>query len=172
MGGGCANKKGIRMKKPKIYLETTLFNYYFDKDRDGHADTLKLFAEIKEGKYEAYTSTYALDELEATKCDAKRLKMLRLFNEYDIAVLSGNAESLKLAEWYVGAGAIPESKFYDCLHIAVATVNDLDYVFSFNFQHINRVKTKNMTSAINLSEGYKPVTIATPGEVVEHGDNE
>ena len=33
------------MKVPKIYIETTLFNYYFDDDRDAHADTVTLFEE-------------------------------------------------------------------------------------------------------------------------------
>jgi len=27
-----------------------------------------------------------------------------------------------------------------------------------------------MTSAINIGEGYKPVTIATPGEVIEYDE--
>ena len=160
------------MRKPKIYLETTLFNYFFDTERDGHTDTVKLFKEMQAGKYEAYTSTYVLDELEETKDDGKRSNMIALISEYGITVLPGDDEARKLATAYINAGVIPESKFYDSLHIAIATINDLDYIFSFNFQHINRVKTKNMTSAINLSEGYKPVTIATPGEVVEHGDNE
>jgi hypothetical protein len=31
---------------PTIYLETTMFNFYVDKDRDAHADTVKLFKEI------------------------------------------------------------------------------------------------------------------------------
>jgi hypothetical protein len=43
------------MRKPKIYLETTIFNYYFDTERDAHIDTVKLFKEIKEDKYDAYT---------------------------------------------------------------------------------------------------------------------
>ena len=45
------------MRKQKIYLETTLFNFYFDTDREAHADTVKLFKEIAAGKYEAFTST-------------------------------------------------------------------------------------------------------------------
>jgi len=159
------------MRKPKIYLETTMFNYYFDAERDGHADTIKLFEEIKAGKYEAYTSSYVLDELEETKDDNKRSNMISLINEYDITVIPGHEEARNLAAIYVTAGVIPAAKSYDSLHIAIATINDLDYIFSFNFQHINRIKTKTMTSAINLSEGYKPVTIATPGEVVEHGED-
>lgn len=37
------------MRVPKIYLETTIFNYYFDTDREAHNDTVKLFNEIKQG---------------------------------------------------------------------------------------------------------------------------
>jgi len=44
------------MRVPRIYLETTLFNYYFEKERDAHVDTVKLFEEIKAGKYQAFTS--------------------------------------------------------------------------------------------------------------------
>ena len=43
--------------------------------------------------------------------------------------------------------------------------NDLDYIFSLNFQHINKVKTKIMTGNINMREGYKPIYIASPMEV-------
>ena len=45
------------MRTPKIYLETTLFNYFYDSERDAHTDTVALFKEIQAGKYEAYTST-------------------------------------------------------------------------------------------------------------------
>jgi len=155
------------MRKPKIYLETTLFNYFFDTDRDGHSDTVKLFKEIQAGKYEAYTSSYVLDELEETKDERKRESMFALIGEHNIIVIPGDDEAQNLASVYVNAGVIPAAKSYDSLHISIATINDLDYIFSFNFKHINRVKTKTMTSAINISEGYKPITIATPGEVVE-----
>jgi hypothetical protein len=46
------------MRTPKIYLETTIFNFYIDADRDAHADTVLLFEEIAAGKYEAFTSVY------------------------------------------------------------------------------------------------------------------
>ena len=162
--------EGIAMRKPKIYLETTLFNYYFDSDRDGHFDTVKLFKEILEGKYEAYTSSYVLDELEETKDEIKRSNMLSLIAEYNITLILGGNEAQRLSAVYVNAGVIPHTKSYDAMHIAIATVNDLDYIFSFNFKHINRIKTKTMTSAINIGEGYKPVTIATPGEVIEYDE--
>jgi len=33
----------------RIYIESSVFNYYFDKEREAHADTIKLFEEIKTG---------------------------------------------------------------------------------------------------------------------------
>jgi len=65
------------MRTQKVYLETTLFNFYVDESRDAHADTVKLFEEIAKGKYEAYTSTYVTDELENAP-EVKRDKMMSL----------------------------------------------------------------------------------------------
>ena len=69
------------MRKPKIYLETTLFNYYFDEDRDAHADTVTLFEECAAGKFETYTSDCVLAELEDTSLTEKRGKMLALIDK-------------------------------------------------------------------------------------------
>ena len=52
------------MRKLKVYIETTLFNYYFDTDRDAHPDTVTFFDECAAGKFEPYTSDYAINELE------------------------------------------------------------------------------------------------------------
>ena len=154
------------MRKPKIYLETTMFNHYFDKDREAHAATVKLFKEIQEGKYDAYTSLYVTDELVKAN-EPKRSNMLSLIGEYGIQVLSFSDDVRDLADIYVIEGIIPAKYRYDGLHIACATVNDMEYIFSLNFKHINKIKTKTMTSIVNIREGYRPVTIASPMEVIE-----
>ena len=46
------------MRKPKISIETTIFNFYVEQNRDAHPYAVKLFEEIKAEKYEAYISTY------------------------------------------------------------------------------------------------------------------
>ena len=72
----------------------------------------------------------------------------------------------RLAAIYVRDGIIPANYGFDSAHIATATVHNLDCVMSFNFQHINRLKTKEMTALVNLREGYKNVIICTPMEVL------
>ena len=154
------------MNTPKVYLETTLFNFYFDKERDAHVYTMKLFNEIRSGKYEFYTSTYVTDELaEAPK--AKHDKMLGLIDEYGIEVLVPNDETVRIADIYIAQGVIPQKHRTDALHIAVATVYDLDIIVSMNFKHIVKRKTILATGDINKLNGYRAVEIYSPMEGVE-----
>jgi hypothetical protein len=44
----------------------------------------------------------------------------------------------------------------------IATVHDIGIILSYNFKHINKLKTKTMVPAINQNEGYLPVIITQP----------
>ena len=154
------------MYKLKLYLETTVFNYYFDEDRDGHDDTVRLFEEIRAGKYEAYTSEYTLIELRGAQ-EPKRNAMLSLIKEYAIPIFDVEDEAGRLANIYVKNNMISEQYLFDATHIASASIHGLDCIISFNFKHINKLKTKRMSELINLNEGYKGIIICTPMEVLD-----
>lgn len=159
------------MPKLKIYLETTLFNYYFDSDRDAHPDTVQLFEDIASGKYEGYTSYYVIDELKRDATD-KREKMLALIPKYDIAVLPNNEDAEELADIYVSEGVIPPRFRTDGIHIAIASVYELDMIISMNFQHIVKRKTIRMTTHINALHDYPPIEIFNPMEVNDNESSE
>jgi predicted nucleic acid-binding protein len=144
-----------------------MFNYYFDKERDGHAATVKMFEAMIAGEYEGYTSEYVAFELR-NSTEPKRSEMLALIEKYGIAVFEPDEETTRLADVYIREGIIPEKYRFDGTHIACASTHGLDGVLSFNFQHINKLKTKQMTALINLREGYKSVIICTPMEVLEN----
>ena len=129
---------------------------------------MKLFKEIAAGKYEAFTSTYVTDELENAP-ETKRDKMMGLISEYNITVLAPNDEAVKIADIYAKEGIIPLKYRADGLHIAIATVNELDMIISMNFQHIVKRKTKLATGNINILNGYRAIEIYSPMEVVENG---
>jgi predicted nucleic acid-binding protein len=131
-------------------LETTLFNYYFDKDRDAHVDTVRLFEDVAEGKYEAYTSIYVVRELENAE-NEKCGKMLALIDRYDITVLGLDPEAEQLldkkqitGQWKnIAKDYVDESneiivlaeeisatgiKNLDALHLAVAIISGCNYL--------------------------------------------
>jgi hypothetical protein len=58
-----SNYLGVVLQAQKVYFETTMFNYYFDQDRDGHLATISMFEATGQGEYTGYTSEYVLIEL-------------------------------------------------------------------------------------------------------------
>ncbi|MCL2293663.1 MAG: hypothetical protein FWC36_02190 [Spirochaetes bacterium] len=154
---------------PTIYLETTIFNFPFVDDAPQYrADTLKLFEEIKAGKFQPFTSQYVIQELDNTQ-DAERLsKMKALITDYKITVIPESEDIRALSNVYVSAGIIPVKFSTDALHIAAATVKGLDFVVSLNFKHIVKHKTIFETEVINTREGFKRVFIHTPAEVINY----
>ena len=156
----------IKIRIPKVYLETTMFNYYFDVERDAHADTVRLFEEIKAGKYNAFTSPYAIGELEKAP-EEKYYKMLGLIEEYGVIMLDASDEATNLGLLYQKRGIMPARSTVDAQHIAVATINDMDMILSLNFEHIVRKKTLELTGYVNTELGYRPIQIHSPMEVVD-----
>ena len=160
------------MSKPKIYLETTIFNFPFADDApELKADTIKLFDEIKAGEYEPYTSIYALNELENTVQTDKLKKMKGLIEVCNITVLPINEEAERLAAFYLAEGAVNRKYMTDAYHIAITAVYGLDFIVSLNFQHIVKQKTIRETARINGREGYKQIGIYEPAEVINGKDS-
>ena len=125
-----------------------------------------MFEAVGRGEYEGYTSEYVTFELQQSP-SPKREEMLALIERYNIHVLEISEETDRLSSVYVREGIIPAKFGLDSSHIAAATVHNLDCVLSFNFQHINKLKTKEMTALVSLREGYRNVAICTPMEVLD-----
>lgn len=149
----------------RLYLETTVFNYYFDADREAQADVVRLLEAIGVGQFEAYASTFVTDELERAP-EPKRSDMLALPDKYGVIILEPTSSAVRLSEIYIDNHVISSSHIYDSAHIAIASAYGLDVIVSYNFQHINRDKTRNLTAIINRQEGYDGIMICTAKEVL------
>ena len=159
------------MRKQKVYLETTIFNYYFDTTKNAQPVTVAFFEAIGSGQFEGYTSAYTYEELNKAP-EPIRSDMLRLIEKYHITVLNTSDEVIQLAGHYMANNVIPPKKDYDDFHIAIASVNEMDIILSYNFKHINKLKTKAMIPAVNQQLGYRDIAIAQPEEVFDYGIDE
>ena len=155
------------INKLRLYLETTVFNYYFDEDRPGHEDVLRLFEAIKADKFEVYTSELVMRELERAQ-EPKRSKMLSLIEDYKPNILKISSKVKHLGQIYIEKGIIPASHLFDSLHVAMASAYEIDCIISYNFHHINRDKTRILATIVNNEEGYGGITIATAKEVLSN----
>lgn len=58
------------------------------------------------------------------------------------------------------------------LHIALATIADVDVLVSWNFRHIVRLDKIRLFNAVNIEQGYKPISIYSPREVISYGQED
>jgi hypothetical protein len=70
---------------------------------------------------------------------------------------------------YEARGVLGSRFRNDMLHIALATVAEVDVVVSWSFQHIVRLDKIQLFNGINVELGYKPVAIYSPREVTTYG---
>jgi len=94
--------------------------------------------------------------------------MMKLIDKYHITVLETSSEIVQLADKYLSNNIIPEKKRIDALHIAITTVYELDIILTFNFKHINKLKTKMLIPAINQISGYRNIIIVQPEELIDY----
>lgn len=159
--------------KLKIYLETTLFNYYFLNDPSRQSDieaTKRLFNELKAGSFLGIVSDITAGELEDCPTEKQRENMLRLARQTHLQQITEDDYPglVNLAEQYVRVGAIPKKKMGDALHIAAATLTNCDILVSWNYSHIVRYKTRQAVHDVNTLQNHTNIIISTPKELTNH----
>jgi hypothetical protein len=162
----------MRMDKPKIYLETTMFSFYYEERTapqylEHKALVRRIFDLIKAGEYEPYTSIFATNEIDDTEDPGKRAGMWKLIDDYGVTVLEATPEARNLTALYIREGVVSPAWTTDAAHIAMTAVNGLDFIVSLNFTHIARPWTIEHVRRVNMREGYNPIGIYKPAEVLE-----
>lgn len=148
--------------KQTIYLDTTIPSAYYDNRNPERRNHTKIFWKSLKG-FDVFISSLVIAEITETGNNEKRAKLLELLE--GVEQLSITEECEKLADEYVKSGIIPVKYRDDAVHIACAVVNSIDYLVSWNFEHIVKVKTRRMVGLIDAEKGYKPLEIISPPEL-------
>jgi len=152
------------MKKQRIYLDTSIFGGLFDEEFKEYTEPL--FERIKNLEFEIIHSNVTEQELENApeKIKATTKLLPNLSTEY----VKSDIETVKLAKKYIEEGVVGATSYADCLHIALATKHNANILLSWNFKHIvNVVRIVGYNSG-NMSEGYKPIDIRSPRELMNY----
>jgi predicted nucleic acid-binding protein len=155
--------------KKRVYIETTVVSYLTAKpSRDimvvGHQEaTRELWPELST-KYETYVSALVYEEARRGDPDQARVRLaaIKPFPMLDI-----DKEARTLAEKIIAKRGIPAEYPEDALHIAVAAVNGIEVVITWNIGHLNNPFTRKMVRQIVEGEGYGCPEICSPEELLE-----
>jgi len=157
--------------KKKLYIETSVWNQLEHSDRPDWKETAEqFFIVIRAGYYEAYISNVVIDEILETKDVERQKRLAGHINRIQPIILEFNDESAALTECYISTefiGTVSQRVYRDCSHVAIATVNDIKHVISFNCRHLVNDRRIDGFNAINIQNGYDHlVDIATPHKFI------
>ena len=149
------------MKKLKIYLDTSVIGGSFDDGFKEHS--IRLIKNLKSDRIVGVISEITIRELENAPDFVKKD-----FETYEekLELLVITEEIKKLAESYIKNKIVTEKYYEDALHIACATVYQVDLLVSWNFKHIVNFNKIMQFNAGNLKNGYKSLQIYSPMEVL------
>jgi len=155
------------LKKIKYYLDTTIFNFVFaEGDAEKRDITLKLFKDLSRIAEGIYISDEVIREISRAP-EPRKSQLESLLRENNPLLLEIDLEAEELAERYIKEGIIPERYRGDAIHIAVAVINGIEAIISWNFEHIVKLKTRVMVNGVNRLLGYHEIEICSPEEVIE-----
>ncbi len=148
------------------YIETTVPSYYTARNAMSILQASRQLATRE--WFELVTSTETLNE--AGEGDPEmaeaRLELLG-----DIRVLPVTEAAAELARTLIRSGLVPAIASPDAVHIALASVHQIDFLVTWNFKHIANPHTRErMRTRINDS-GFRMPVMCSPEELLNDDES-
>jgi len=84
-----------------------------------------------------------------------------------IPIVEISDAAVALAEGLVSDGPIPPESAADALHVAIAALNGVDYLLTWNCKHLANAALRHRIEALVEDAGYACPVICTPEELME-----
>lgn len=153
--------------KRRIYVETSVISYLTARPSKtilgaAHQQITLAWWETR-NQYELLVSESVLRECGAGDPEAAQQRLAVL---NDVPMLLITEQALNIAESLVMQGIVPSKAVEDALHIAVATVNNVDYLLTWNCRHIANPEIQRGIAAYLEQVGLFLPFICTPEELL------
>jgi hypothetical protein len=152
--------------KKRVYIETTVVSYLTARKSGnpvvaGHQESTRMFWK-QLARLSPFISDLVLQEVERGHPVQAKARLDALIN---VPVLRIESNARALTERLITEHAVPEEYPEDAVHIAVATVNGMDFLVTWNMAHINNPFTRMMIRQVAENAGYVAPEICTPEEL-------
>jgi predicted nucleic acid-binding protein len=154
--------------KARVYLETSVISYLTARPSRnvvaaGHQQVTLAWWERRRHDFEVVASQLVAKEVRFGNPEAA---MRRLAILEEVLLLNVTEAANELAVAIVRGGLLPRAAFPDALHIATATVHEIDYLLTWNCAHIANAEILPRVAAICESHGLSLPFICTPEELL------
>jgi hypothetical protein len=160
--------------KPKVYLETTIISYLTARpSRDivmaANQETTRQWWNDCRDEFDLYISQLVFEEASAGDSDAarRRIEVVKAIVRLDIT-----DQATSLGKSLVAGIPLPEKARADAVHIALAAVNGMNYLLTWNCSHIANAALRPRIEEVCRTMGCEPPVICTPLELLQRGEND
>ena len=158
--------------KPTVYLETTIIGYLAMRVSGilrvaANQQTTRDWWDNHRQRFELFVSRFVIDECSDGDPVAAQERLVYLEN---IPLLQLSEDVNALAESLLIGVPLPQKAEIDALHIAVAAVNGIQYLVTWNCKHIANPSLRSRIEPLCRDRGYEPPVICTPQELLEIDD--
>jgi hypothetical protein len=150
----------------RVYLDTSVIGGCLDVEFALWSK--RLFQEVVNRKKIAVVSDLTMQELESAPSAVRVLP--RKIPEYGCEWVNFGAEAEALAKEYIQQKVVSTLHLADAQHIAIATVERVDILVSWNFKQIVNLNKIHLFNSVNLKLGYPVLEIRSPREVLDEKD--
>ena len=149
--------------KQRIYIDTSVIGGYFDVEFESASK--QLFDRITNEEFDVYFSEINETELLNAPQRVKDIKNLIPADCFHFIAVSDEVETL--AQMYITEKALGKASENDAYHIALASINRVDCLISWNFKHIVNFEKIKIFNGINMRQGYPLIDIRSPLEFLK-----
>jgi predicted nucleic acid-binding protein len=156
--------------KPKVYIETSVISYLTARPSNdlramANQNATVEWWETQRSKYDLVISEFVIAEAGLGHPEAAKRRLAAVD---DVMELQATEEVRALGKALINLGALPAKAEVDAYHVAVAAVNGVEYLLTWNCTHIANARTRPKIEAACRSLGYEPPIICTPDELTEN----
>lgn len=152
--------------KQRIYIDTSVIGGYFDEEfREA---TKGLFQRLENNDIIFVVSD--LLELELTGAPTNVRELLYKYSSDKFERIQLTEDAIKLADAYISEKVVGKASLEDCRHIALATINRVDVLASWNFKHIVNLDRIKGYNSVNYRLGYPMIEIRSPKDLLHYED--
>ncbi len=146
----------------RFYFDTSVIGGVFDAGFEEHSTIL--MEKVKLGQIKIVISN--VTEREIMKARKEIRDFYTSLPKEFIEFIELSPDAIALAEAYIKEKVVGDTHINDCLHIALATINHVDILVSWNFKHIVNIYRIRGYNSVNIKLGYKTLEIRSPKEIV------
>ena len=110
-------------------------------------------------------------DLELLEAPEQVRQLLEKYSADKFERVALTADANQLANAYITEKVVGKTSLEDCRHIALATINRVDVLASWNFKHIVNLDRIKGYNSVNLRLGYPMIEIRSPKDLIKYGND-